>query len=76
MFHQLSQLLVERVAMLLRMPTEKVILYLVQIENTVSSSIPIALKDASDQQPIQSGDKVMLIGYGASCSWGACLVEW
>ncbi|MGY8713918.1 MAG: 3-oxoacyl-[acyl-carrier-protein] synthase III C-terminal domain-containing protein, partial [Verrucomicrobiia bacterium] len=44
--------------------------------NTVSATIPIALKDASDQGRLKKGDTVMLVGFGVGYSWGSVLVEW
>ena len=40
--------------------------------NTVSSSIPLALKMTSK---ISNGDKVLLIGFGGGLSWGAGIIE-
>jgi 3-oxoacyl-[acyl-carrier-protein] synthase-3 len=42
----------------------------------VSSSIPIALKDAHDSGSIKAGDKLMLIGFGVGLSWGATIIDW
>ncbi len=39
--------------------------------NTVSNTIPIALKDALDKQLVKEGDKVLLAGFGVGYSWGA-----
>ena len=44
--------------------------------NTVSASIPIALKDAENQGRLKDGDRVMLVGFGVGLSWGATLITW
>ncbi len=43
--------------------------------NTVSNTIPIALANLLDSDKLQSGDKVMLVGFGVGLSWGACLIS-
>ena len=44
--------------------------------NTVSASIPIALKEAALEKKIKKGDVIMLVGFGVGYSWGSCLVKW
>ena len=44
--------------------------------NTVSSTIPIALKDAEESGKINTGDKVIIVGFGVGYSWGANLLEY
>ena len=44
--------------------------------NTVSATIPIALKDALDQGLIQQKSKVMIVGFGVGLSWGATILNW
>ena len=75
-FHQASQLVLENVVRRLKLPEEKVFMNYQHIGNTVSASIPIALKDAEDQHRLSRGDQVMLVGFGVGYSWGACLVRW
>ena len=45
------------------------------IGNTVSSTIPIALKRSLDKKFIKKGDKIMLCGFGVGYSWGAVVIE-
>jgi 3-oxoacyl-[acyl-carrier-protein] synthase III len=75
-FHQASTVVLENIMRHLELPPEKVFLNLQRIGNTVSASIPMALKDAVDAGRLQSGDLVMLVGFGVGYSWGACLVKW
>ena len=42
--------------------------------NTVSNTIPIALKDAYEQRKIQEGDKVLLAGFGVGYSWCSTII--
>ena len=41
--------------------------------NTVSSSIPIALKKIENK--INKNEKILLIGFGGGLSWGVGLIQ-
>jgi len=43
--------------------------------NTVSTSIPLALRDLVLSNDTKSLKKVMLIGFGVGLSWGGCIVD-
>ena len=43
--------------------------------NTVSSTIPIALKEAQREGRLKEGATVMLVGFGVGYSWGATLLR-
>jgi len=75
-FHQASKLVMDSIIRRLELPEEKVFVNYQKVGNTVSASIPIALKDALDEKRLKNGDKVMLIGFGVGYSWGGCLVNW
>jgi 3-oxoacyl-[acyl-carrier-protein] synthase III len=47
---------------------------LVDTGNTVSATIPIALKNAYTKGRIKKGDKIMLVGFGVGLSWGATII--
>jgi 3-oxoacyl-[acyl-carrier-protein] synthase-3 len=44
--------------------------------NTVSSTIPIALKRAEEKGVLSKGMKVMVVGFGVGLSWGATILKW
>jgi 3-oxoacyl-[acyl-carrier-protein] synthase-3 len=75
-FHQANRFMLEHLRKKLRIPSEKFCLCLGHCGNTVSSSIPIALKHASLEQRLQHGQLVMLVGFGVGYSWGATLLQW
>jgi 3-oxoacyl-[acyl-carrier-protein] synthase-3 len=75
-FHQASQLVLENIVRRLQLKPEKVFLNMGEIGNTVSASIPIAIKDAVNRGVLKPGQRIMLVGFGVGYSWGACLVEW
>lgn len=75
-FHQASQLVLESFKKSLDVPDKKLFNNLSMIGNTVSSSLPIAIKDAVGQGRIKKGDKVILCGFGVGFSWASALVVW
>jgi 3-oxoacyl-[acyl-carrier-protein] synthase III len=75
-FHQANQFMLEHLRKKVKIPSEKFPVSMKHCGNTVSSTIPIALKDACNEGKIQSGDLVMLVGFGVGYSWGATLVRW
>ncbi len=56
-------------------PDEKFFVCLENYGNTVSSTIPIALKNALQENRIKTGDKVLLAGFGVGYSWGATVLS-
>jgi 3-oxoacyl-[acyl-carrier-protein] synthase-3 len=76
LFHQASKVSLDRLLELLQIPAAKAFSNLSKIGNTVSSSIPILLRDAQEQNIVKPGMKVLLVGFGVGLSWGCCLVDW
>ncbi len=74
-FHQASSYMLNYLKNLCKIPDEKFFLDMKDIGNTVSASIPIALKLALDQGKIKAGFKVMVAGFGVGYSWGAGILE-
>jgi 3-oxoacyl-[acyl-carrier-protein] synthase III len=75
-FHQANQYMLEHLRKKLKVPPEKFYIHLHDCGNTVSSTIPIALKHASEEGKLRRGQSVMLVGFGVGYSWGAILLEW
>ena len=75
-FHQASKIVLENLARIMSLDEDKVFSNLENVGNTVSASIPIALKDAETKGRLRNGDTVMLIGFGVGLSWGATLITW
>ena len=55
---------------------ERAALVLDRTGNTSSASIPLALVDAIEQRPLDDGDLVLLVGFGAGMTWASALVRW
>ena len=75
-FHQASKFVIDNLIEKLSLDPKKVFINYEFIGNTVSASIPIALKDALDQNRLKNGDKIMLVGFGVGLSWAATVVNW
>ena len=75
-FHQANKFMLEHLRDKIGIPPERFFISMEEVGNTVSSTIPIALKDAQTAGRLAAGDRVMLVGFGVGYSWGAALVKW
>jgi 3-oxoacyl-[acyl-carrier-protein] synthase III len=75
-FHQANKYMLEHLRKRMKIPVEKFQMSLAHCGNTVSSTLPIALKHASMEGRLPPGALVMLVGFGVGYSWGAMLVRW
>jgi 3-oxoacyl-[acyl-carrier-protein] synthase-3 len=73
--HQANYRIVEGVADLKNIPLNKFFLNLEHYGNTSAASIPIALDEYIQEQPLRPGDKLMLVGFGAGLTWGGALIN-
>lgn len=74
-FHQANRFILEYLRKKLKVPSDRFYINMEETGNTVSSSIPIALFNALQEEKISSGMKVMLLGFGVGYSWGGCIIE-
>jgi 3-oxoacyl-[acyl-carrier-protein] synthase-3 len=74
-FHQASKIALDFLTRMLKIKPEKTFRNIRDIGNTVSASIPIALKDALESGKVSRGDKVLLSGFGVGLSWGSIIME-
>jgi 3-oxoacyl-[acyl-carrier-protein] synthase-3 len=72
-FHQANAYMLEHLRDKLRIPPEKFVVSMSHVGNTVSSTIPIALKDAAGAAP--EGTLALLVGFGVGYSWAATLIR-
>jgi len=75
-FHQANQFMLEHLRNKLAIPKEKFCFAVRESGNTVSCTIPIALRQAQDSGYLRPGMRVMLVGFGVGYSWGASVVQW
>ncbi|HGE72009.1 TPA: ketoacyl-ACP synthase III [Candidatus Poribacteria bacterium] len=74
--HQANRFMLRHLTEKLNIPEIKVPICLEQYGNTVSSSIPITLRDCQKNGLFKNGDLLMLIGFGVGYSWGSVLLKW
>ncbi|WP_045220298.1 3-oxoacyl-ACP synthase III family protein [Desulfonatronum thioautotrophicum] len=74
-FHQANKYMLEYLRKKIKIDPNKFYLNILNTGNTVSSSIPIALKNCFDEDIVKTGDKVLLLGFGAGLSWGGTVIE-
>ncbi len=75
-FHQANRYMLNSLRLALEIPENKFYVAIRQCGNTVSSTIPIAIKHASLEGRLARGNVAMLVGFGVGYSWGAVLVRW
>ena len=75
-FHQANQYMLSHLRKVLRVPEEQFCIAMADCGNTVSSTIPIALKHTLQEGRLKAGSRVMLVGFGVGYSWGAVSVKW
>jgi 3-oxoacyl-[acyl-carrier-protein] synthase-3 len=74
-FHQANKYMLTYLRKKIKIKEDKFYLNLESTGNTVSATIPIALKDCLDKKKIKQGDKILLVGFGVGYSWGATIVD-
>jgi 3-oxoacyl-[acyl-carrier-protein] synthase III len=75
-FHQANKYMLDSLRRKTGIPEEKYYVFMKDCGNTVSSTIPIAMKHAIEEGRLRKGNLVMLVGFGVGYSWGATLVRW
>ena len=75
-FHQANAFMLEALRKEMSLPEEKFYINMEDVGNTVSSTIPIALKRAEDEGRLTRGMNVMMAGFGVGLSWAATIVRW
>jgi 3-oxoacyl-[acyl-carrier-protein] synthase-3 len=74
-FHQANQYMLDFLRKNLNIDKEKFYLYLSEIGNTVSSTIPIAICAALKSGVLRRGMKTLLASFGVGLSWGGCVLK-
>jgi len=74
-FHQANRYMLDHLRKRLSIPAEKFVFAMQHCGNTVSSTIPIALKEAFSTGQLHKDALVMLVGFGVGYSWGATFLR-
>jgi 3-oxoacyl-[acyl-carrier-protein] synthase-3 len=74
-FHQANKYILEYLRKKIKIPSEKFYNNMLMTGNTVSATIPIAIKDCIDEGIVKKGSKLLLVGFGVGYSYGATIIE-
>jgi 3-oxoacyl-[acyl-carrier-protein] synthase-3 len=74
--HQANQFMLDAIRKRAKIGPEKFYISMKNVGNTVSSSIPIAMKDAITETKITKGSKVLLAGFGVGLSMSGCIIAY
>jgi 3-oxoacyl-[acyl-carrier-protein] synthase-3 len=73
--HQANKFMLEALRKKLKIAPEKVPVYIEDVGNTVSSTIPLVLCDLLDRGQIRPGSRHVLVGFGVGYSWAAAAIS-
>ncbi len=76
LLHQANQRIIQSVAKRLKQPEEKFPMNIERCANTSAASLPILLAQMEEEGRLHRGEKLVLSGFGAGLTWGACVLEW
>jgi 3-oxoacyl-[acyl-carrier-protein] synthase III len=74
--HQANRYMLDHLRQKLKVPQERLVWFLENVGNTVSSTIPLALEHAAAKGQFGVGQRLFLAGFGVGYSWGATLLRW
>lgn len=74
--HQANVRIINAVGDVLGFPRDRVFNNLDRYGNTSGGSIPIALDEALGQGLINTGDTILVSGFGAGLTWGSAVLRW
>jgi 3-oxoacyl-[acyl-carrier-protein] synthase III len=74
--HQANKFMLEFLRKKIGIPESKFVIDMEDTGNTVSATIPIALKRAESCGRLKKGDKVLICGFGVGLSWGSAIIDW
>lgn len=74
-FHQANKFMLNTIRKVCVLPKDKFYMNLSNTGNTVSSTVLIGLKDCIKEKTINSGDLVMISGFGVGLSWGGTILR-
>ena len=74
-FHQANRYMMNFLRKKMKIDEDKFYYFLENVGNTVSSTIPIALKEALNEGKIEPNQNILLAGFGVGYSWGGCILK-
>lgn len=74
--HQANARIIEAAAKRRGLPVERFFMNLDRYANTSAASIPIALAELIERGLLESGQRVLTVGFGAGLTYGGNLIRW
>lgn len=74
--HQANIRIVDAAVKRLGISPSKVAVNLNKYGNMSAASIPVALDEALKEGRLTEGDVLVMVGFGAGLTWGACVLKW
>jgi len=74
--HQANKYMLDFLRKKLKIEEKKFCIYLSEVGNTVSSTIPIAMCEALKNGSMQKNMSVLLAGFGVGLSWAGCVLKY
>jgi 3-oxoacyl-[acyl-carrier-protein] synthase III len=74
--HQANKFILDFLRKKINVPKEKFFFNMKNTGNTVSATIPIALKQLVAENKLKKGDKILLTGFGVGLSWGSTIITY
>jgi 3-oxoacyl-[acyl-carrier-protein] synthase-3 len=74
-FHQANKYMLDFLRKKIKIDEDKFYMCLSEVGNTVSSTIPIAMREAMKDGTLKKGMKVLLAGFGVGYSWGGTVLK-
>ena len=74
-FHQANKYMLNFLRKKMKIDPERFYYSLAEYGNTVSNTIPIALRNAIEDKSISTGQRILIAGFGVGYSWGATVLN-
>ena len=74
--HQANIRIIRAAVRRMKIPMEKVVVNLDHYGNMSAASIPVALGQVNEKQPLQQGANVLMVGFGAGLTYGGAILRW
>lgn len=74
--HQANYRIIEGIARRLKQDAQKFPVNLDRVGNMSSAAIPVLLDELKQSGRLKSGMNIVLSGFGAGLTWGACVMKW
>ena len=76
LLHQANSRILDAAADSLGIDPAKLVVHLDRYGNTSAGSVPIALDESLREGRVQTGDDLVMCGFGAGLSWGTACFKW